>query len=700
VTLRRDVDVLVLGAGPSGAVTAAALARRGMSVLLVDGGTDVGEHDVLVGQQVQQDLASVGFPVRALSRPVELIRLSSAGKPGRSFTDAGMVASGSGRLRAGLRRAAMSAGANVVRGWVVSVVRVGGCYEAVMTGADGGSAGGVQNEADTARLTITARHVVAATGPPDGRPSAVAANARPEFHGGTPAVGIACARQFAGVALRGRARLAMAAPAATSPDAPPTCVWALPGSGELVTVAVARGADAADPGGLLAAALQTLTQDDARFSALVPAGPVVSGPLDAGFTPERVAAAGHLLVGDAAGLVNPFTGEGLTYAVHSGLLAARAIAERPSDPDAARLAYADRLAAGFVGHFEAARHAARRYHLTWRVLGAAANSEHPFFAKARRAILLPEGLAGLNPADRLDLAARDAIMLAPFLMACDEVMISAIRTRWPFLVHLVTAADVTAHPRLRPAVLFFAALLASGQAPDVRHATVGGAIELAHLGTLAFLGRPPARRPPARGVDWAVTTTVLAGDFLLAQASRLIAESAPEISWSFADWLAEMTALRAGRLDGSPPAITAGAVFASLFEFPARIGALRSGCPPATVQALRDAGHQCGHAFVHAEDMLALRGERTRLDATLRAMLDGRISAIPETLGEWPVSARRLATDPRLRSAALTAAATGCLAAHDRALDAAAAVHGPAARILRRFITGVAAPARPAGSLR
>ena len=78
----------------------------------------------------------------------------------------------------------------------------------------------------------------------------------------------------------------------------------------------------------------------------------------------------------------------------------------------------------FVGFFETARHAARRYHLTWRVLAASARSDHPFFAKARRVTLLPVGLAGLAPADDLGLRPQETIMLAPFLMACDEVAIN------------------------------------------------------------------------------------------------------------------------------------------------------------------------------------------------------------------------------------------------------------------------------------
>ena len=143
-------------------------------------------------------------------------------------------------------------------------------------------------------------------------------------------------------------------------------------------------------------AIRALGRDDPRFASATAIGPIVSGPIDTGFSPDRLADAGKLPVGAAAGLTNPFTGEGLSSAIQSGLLAAECIAANPTDPDRARTAYGRRLRATFVGYFETARYAARRYHLTWRVLADAADSDQPFFAKARRAILLPEGLAGLG----------------------------------------------------------------------------------------------------------------------------------------------------------------------------------------------------------------------------------------------------------------------------------------------------------------
>jgi menaquinone-9 beta-reductase len=56
-------------------------------------------------------------------------------------------------------------------------------------------------------------------------------------------------------------------------------------------------------------------------------GPALSGPLPMGMNRRPLAVPGLLLAGDAGGIVNPFTGEGIAYAVESGELAAEMVHE-------------------------------------------------------------------------------------------------------------------------------------------------------------------------------------------------------------------------------------------------------------------------------------------------------------------------------------------------------------------------------------
>jgi len=70
----------------------------------------------------------------------------------------------------------------------------------------------------------------------------------------------------------------------------------------------------------------------AAFAAMMPpewgiseetaAGRVLSGPLPMGGSRQPAAVPGMLLIGDAAGMVNPFNGEGIAYAMESGEIAA------------------------------------------------------------------------------------------------------------------------------------------------------------------------------------------------------------------------------------------------------------------------------------------------------------------------------------------------------------------------------------------
>jgi menaquinone-9 beta-reductase len=56
-------------------------------------------------------------------------------------------------------------------------------------------------------------------------------------------------------------------------------------------------------------------------------GQVLSGPIPMGMNRQPLAVPGMLLVGDAGGLVNPFNGEGIAYAMETGELAAELITD-------------------------------------------------------------------------------------------------------------------------------------------------------------------------------------------------------------------------------------------------------------------------------------------------------------------------------------------------------------------------------------
>ncbi|HXZ71012.1 MAG TPA: hypothetical protein VEH31_09115, partial [Streptosporangiaceae bacterium] len=104
-----------------------------------------------------------------------------------------------------------------------------------------------------------------------------------------------------------------------------------------------------------------LRGDLARFCALlaergaigpgVRPGPVTGGWLRMGGTGTPAAAGNVLLVGDAAGLINPLQGEGIAPGMVSARLAAEAVLAHPADPGPA---YGEALDAMFGGYLPGA----------------------------------------------------------------------------------------------------------------------------------------------------------------------------------------------------------------------------------------------------------------------------------------------------------------------------------------------------------
>ena len=88
--------------------------------------------------------------------------------------------------------------------------------------------------------------------------------------------------------------------------------------------------------------------------------PVRGAALPMGFNRTPHYTRGLLLAGDAGGMVNPFNGEGIAYALESGELAAQVIAQALARPDAAGaervlMAYPQALKAAYGGYYTLGR---------------------------------------------------------------------------------------------------------------------------------------------------------------------------------------------------------------------------------------------------------------------------------------------------------------------------------------------------------
>jgi geranylgeranyl reductase family protein len=305
-------DVVVVGGGPAGAAAALAAVRTGARVLVLDRADF--PRDKVCGDAVAPEafdvLAALGVDVAALTDGYPPVPRLSLRSPGGAVVERATARPSfvvpREVLDARLLAAALAAGAEVRRQLVRRVepgadgVVVDGALEAgVLVGADG------------------AESVVR-------RALGLGANAPTRL-----AVAI---RGYAPTAHEGALRLV------TTAQRWPAYAWSFPigdgranvGYGELVS----GGANRAQ----LVDGLHRLLPDAAPDTLRAHRLPLSTGR-------PRQPDGRVLLAGDAAGLINPLTGEGIFYAVLSGSLAGRASAHGAAAGAELRTSLADRLGA-------------------------------------------------------------------------------------------------------------------------------------------------------------------------------------------------------------------------------------------------------------------------------------------------------------------------------------------------------------------
>jgi len=336
-------DVIVVGGGPAGAATALELAKRGVAVALVERAQFprrkvCGEY-LNGGAVAQLDALGSGAAVRARARPLLGLRLvPPQSAPLELRFPVPALALARADLDALLLTGAREAGALVVRAHAEDVL-----FE------DGRAAGIVARDEGGERCRLRARFVVGA----DGSGSLIARK-----------LGLARtlrgARRFAlGGHYRGLGDLGQHVEMYVGAGA----YFALnPLDAERVNVMVvvrerqlAAWSGAVDEG-MRGKALE-LGRGRRSFENAERLGERVSvGPL--AFAVRDVVFPGALLAGDAAGFLNPFTGQGVFLALRGGLDAAETIAAALAAPEreaAAFRAYASRRASDLRARRRAAR---------------------------------------------------------------------------------------------------------------------------------------------------------------------------------------------------------------------------------------------------------------------------------------------------------------------------------------------------------
>lgn len=385
---------------------------------------------------------------------------------------------------------------------------------------------------------------------------------------------------------------------------------------------------------------------DPRFRSAMPRGKWLGAPLRFDFQPERCSAPGLLLVGDAAGMISPFTGEGIGYALTSGRLAADAIHAALTSPSASVLdlsAYPRSLTRRFTGYFEAGRESAHRYKLIWHVLENTFQNEKPLFDICRRAALFPEGIGesyihevfedispalrgpATSPEDKQPARAELATLHAD-LLAVGELLLGSVRANWPFLASVLTAEETIAGIPFRPATL----LLLAGRIDVPRRnlmVPVAAAIEMGFVAALAHASVGDDEGPSVDNphkvspVNWGNRFALMVGDFLLSNAYALSSKVAAEASGEIAMAISKASEghLRGLRHAYSPDLtpkeyleivdMKAG----TLFELPCQLGAQLCGAAPRIVSALGSYGRHLGVAYQLVHDLSDARNHASEM---------------------------------------------------------------------------------------
>lgn len=261
------------------------------------------------------------------------------------------------------------------------------------------------------------------------------------------------------------------------------------------------------------------------------------------------------------------------------------------------------------------------------------------------------------------------------LRQADEVMSDS-------LLHLFNAGG----KRFRPLFTVLSAQI--GPQPDAAAVTVAGAvIEMIHLATLYHddvMDEAQVRRgAPSANAQWGNNVAILAGDYLLATASRLVARLGPEAVRIIADTFAQLVTGQMRETRGTSENVDSIEQYlkvvqektGSLIGAAGRLGGMFSGATDEQVERLSRLGGVVGTAFQIADDIIDIDSEFDESGKLPGTDVREGVHTLPMLYA--------LRESARLRSVARTAERTGRRrrrGARGADIVAGVAGHGPGQR--------------------
>ncbi|MBI4314810.1 MAG: geranylgeranyl reductase family protein [Chloroflexi bacterium] len=357
-------DIAVVGAGPGGSAAAYFLARHGFDVALIDkaafprdktcgDGVSPRALHVLSQMGLLEHLTAASYRVNFLDFfapngvccPVEVPRMKNL----PPFT----LIVPRFKLDDTIRRRAVEAGAAFHQMEVTGPLR------------DGNRIAGVYGEG----RAIAAKLTLIATG------AATGLLERCDFLPRKPTVMVA-ARQYFEDLPRFIDRLEFYFDRVPLPG----YAWVFPTSPTTANIGIGYlGKQRHSPRSLLEEFYKTHPRVRDLIRSATPVGPIKGYPLRIDFPESIPMVEGALAVGEAVGLVNPFTGEGIDYALESGQIAAECIAAAPNFSPRGLRDYPRRLNARFRHLFVVTIRLRNAYYNTFmlnRLFGSAARSRY------------------------------------------------------------------------------------------------------------------------------------------------------------------------------------------------------------------------------------------------------------------------------------------------------------------------------------